>query len=115
LNTFGQCGFAFNFCIAKRTQNEPPRTFFALDTNITLAKRYCKALNDLTAYAVSLLESCFMVLSPSAPSVYQHLTDMLNELADLADNTEDPKLGDIAFRLRLIAMETDRNASPQTH
>jgi len=56
-----------------------------------------------------------MVLSPSAPSVYQHLTDMLNELADLADNTEDPKLGDIAFRLRLIAMETDRNASPQTH
>ena len=56
-----------------------------------------------------------MVASPSASSVYQHLADMLKELADLADSTEDPKLGDIAFRLRLIAMETDLDTSQTTH
>ena len=62
-----------------------------------------------------LLAGRFMVASPSASSVHQHLADMLKELADLADSTEDPKLGDIAFRLRLIAMETDFDMSKTTH
>ncbi len=39
----------------------------------------------------------------STGSVQSHLRSMLEELAELADTTADPKLDDIALRLRLIA------------
>jgi hypothetical protein len=50
---------------------------------------------------------------PSELSVRRHITAMLEELANLADEFEDPKLSDVAFRLRLIASET--GADSATH
>jgi hypothetical protein len=43
---------------------------------------------------------------PSEASVRRHITAMLEELANLADEFDDDKLSDVAFRLRLIATET---------
>jgi hypothetical protein len=43
---------------------------------------------------------------PSETSVRRHIAAMLEELANLADEFNDDKLSDVAFRLRLIATET---------
>ncbi len=41
-------------------------------------------------------------LSVGIDSIREHLSDMLNELAELADGADDDALSDLAFKLRLL-------------